>query len=201
MPCWLWARHLPFDIVMSSSTTVVLGGRLTCEDVEDIACRRAAAALAPAAHAAVQRCHRFVRQLAASDAAVYGLTTGCGPLASHRIDAATRAAFQRNLIRSHAVTLGPPHPTRFVRAAMAARAHVFALGHSGVEPACVELLIGMLNAGVHPIVREIGGVGASGDLVELAQIALAAIGEGDVEADGRVVPAADALPAAGLNAV
>jgi len=186
---------------MSSSTTVVLGGRLTCGDVEDIACRRAAAALAPAAHAAVQRCHRFVRQLAASDAAVYGLTTGCGPLAGHRIDAAAREAFQRNLIRSHAVTLGPPHPTRFVRAAMAARAHVFALGHSGVEPACVELLIGMLNAGVHPIVREIGGVGASGDLVELAQIALAAIGEGDVEADGRVVPAADALPAAGLNAV
>ena len=184
---------------MSSRHTVALGGRLTCGDVEQIACRRAPAELTAAARGAVQRCHRFLCQLAASDAAVYGLTTGCGPLASHRIDAATRAAFQRNLIRSHAVTLGPPHPTRFVRAAMAARAQVLALGYSGVEPECVELLLGMLNAGVHPIVREIGGVGASGDLVELAQIALAAIGEGEVEHEGRVVPAAEALRAARLT--
>jgi histidine ammonia-lyase len=75
---------------------------------------------------------------------------------------------------------------------------VLALGHSGVAPAAIELLIGMLNAGLHPIVREVGGVGASGDLVELAEIARAAIGEGEVEVGGRVIAAAAALHGAGL---
>lgn len=184
---------------MSARNSVVVGARLTCGDVDDIARRRAPAALNPAARDAMLRCHDFVRTLAGSDTPVYGLTTGCGPLAGHRIDAAAREAFQRNLIRSHAVTLGQPHPTAFARAAMVTRAHVLALGYSGVEPGTVELLIRMLNAGVHPIVREVGGVGASGDLVELAQIALAALGEGEVDVDGRVVPALDALRAAGIE--
>jgi histidine ammonia-lyase len=184
---------------MSPRNTLALGGRLTLGDLDEIAHRGAALDLAPAARAAMERCHAFVRDLASSDAAVYGLTTGCGPLAGNRIDAAQREAFQRNLIRSHAVTLGTPHPIAFVRAAMAARAHVLALGCSGVEPATAELLIGMLNAGVHPIVREVGGVGASGDLIELAQIALAALGEGEVSVDGHRVRAADALHRAGLT--
>lgn len=183
---------------MTPRNTVALGGRLALGEVDDIAYRRTPVELDRVARGAVERCHAFVRSLASSEAEVYGLTTGCGPLAGHRIDAEQREAFQRNLIRSHAVTLGTPHPTAFVRAAMTARAHVLALGHSGVAPAAIELLIGLLNAGIHPIVREIGGVGASGDLVELAQIALAAIGEGEVEADGRVVPAAAALHGAGL---
>jgi len=183
---------------MSSRSSVALGGRLMLGDVDDVAHRRTPAGLDPAARIAMERCHAFVRRLAASQAAVYGLTTGCGPLAGNRIDAAQREAFQRNLVRSHAVTLGAPHPTAFVRAALVARAQVLALGCSGVAPEAVELLIGMLNAGIHPIVRDIGGVGASGDLVELAQIALAAIGEGEVEVDGRTVPAAEALRAAGL---
>jgi histidine ammonia-lyase len=184
---------------MSPRNTVALGDRLTLADLDDVAHRGVALTLAPGARAAIERCHAFVRALASSEAKVYGLTTGCGPLAGHRIDAAQREAFQRNLIRSHAVTLGAPHPAAFVRAAMAARAHVLALGCSGVDRATVELLIGMLNAGVHPIVREVGGVGASGDLIELAQIALAALGEGEVSLDGRRARAAEALHAAGLT--
>lgn len=183
---------------MSPRKAVALGGRLTPGALDEIAHRGAAVELAPSAHAAMTRSYQFVRELAGSDAAVYGLTTGCGPLAGHRIDAVQREGFQRNLIRSHATSLGAAHPEAFVRAAMATRAHVLSLGHSGVEPAAAELLIGMLNAGVHPIVREIGGVGASGDLIELAQIALAALGEGDVRVDGRRVAAGDALRAAGL---
>ena len=183
---------------MSSRNTVVVGGRLALGDVDDIARRHSPARLAPNARGAVERGYAFVRALAASDAAIYGLTTGCGPLAGHRIDAAQREAFQRNLIRSHAVTMGAPHPTAWVRAAMAARAQVLALGCSGVEPTTVELVIGMLNAGIHPIVREVGGVGASGDLVELAQIALAAIGDGEAEVGERIRPAAEALRSAGL---
>jgi len=183
---------------MSTRSRVTLGGRLSVGDVDAVARRHALVEVAAAAREAVARSHAFVRDLASSDAAVYGLTTGCGPLAAARIEAGQRQAFQRNLVRSHAVTLGAPHPARFVRAAMLVRAQVFALGCSGVAPEAVEQLAGMLNAGIHPIVREIGGVGASGDLVELAQIALAVLGEGEVEYDGRRGPAGDALAAIGL---
>jgi histidine ammonia-lyase len=184
---------------MPPRNTVALGSRVTIGDLDAVAQQRAALELAPPARAAMERCHAFVRELASSDTAVYGLTTGCGPLSGNRIDAAQRAAFQRNLIRSHAVTLGAAHPTAFVRAAITARAQVLALGRSGVDPAAAELLIGMLNAGVHPIVREVGGVGASGDLVELAQIALAALGEGEVELNGTRIRADEALSGAGLT--
>lgn len=147
----------------------------------------------------LERSYRFVEQLAADGTPVYGLTTGCGPLAASTISARDRQDFQRNLIRSHAVTLGDPHPVLFVRAAMGTRAHVLGKGCSGVDPNAVHLFAAMLNAGIHPIVREVGSVGASGDLVELAQIALAMIGEGEVEVRGRRLDASDALREAGLH--
>ncbi|MBX3024341.1 aromatic amino acid lyase [bacterium] len=177
---------------------IVVGDRLTVTHVDAVARRRAPAIVAPGAGERLARSHAFLQELAAGDAPVYGLTTGCGPLAGQRIDAAARAAFQRNLVRSHAVALGPPHGEAAVRAAMLVRAQVFAQGCSGVAPATVDLLLGMLNAGVHPLVREVGGVGASGDLVELAEIALVAIGEGEAAFDGRIRPAGEALRAAGL---
>lgn len=178
---------------------IVVGDRITVAHVDAAARRRAAVVLAPAAAERLALSHAFLQQLAEREAPVYGLTTGCGPLAGQRIDAAARAAFQRNLVRSHAVALGAPHPESVVRAAMLVRAQVFAQGCSGVAPETVALLLGMLNAGVHPVVREIGGVGASGDLVELAEIALVAIGEGQAGFGGDLRPAAEALRAAGLT--
>ena len=167
---------------MSARNTVALGGRLTIGDLDAVAQRRAAAR---AGSAGARRDRALPSRSCASSRRPIPPSTGSPPAAvrwpATASTPAQREAFQRNLVRSHAVTLGAAHPTAFVRAAMAARAHVLALGCSGVEPACVELLIGMLNAGMHPIVREVGGVGASGDLVELAQIALAVLGEGEVE--------------------
>jgi len=86
-----------------------------------------------------------------------------------------------------------------VRAAMAVRAHGLAQGYSGVDPSTVDVLIAMLNHGLHPIVRQVGSVGASGDLVELAQIARAVIGEGTVEYAGRTISAAAAFRAIGVT--
>jgi histidine ammonia-lyase len=182
------AEHVP------RPPAIEIGGRpLTADDVDAVARLVRPAVLAPDAPARIARCHAFVRELARAGTPVYGLTTGCGPLASHAIAPDAREQFQRNLVRSHATTLGSAHPVSFVRAAMVARAHVLALGHSGVDPAAVDLLLGMLNAGLHPLVREVGSVGASGDLVELAEIALAMLGEGRVTLGGRAMPAAVAL--------
>ena len=181
-----------------SPCTVTLGApRLTIHDVEALARQSVRARLDASAHVRLARSHAFVQALAARQSPVYGLTTGCGPLASQAIPPERREEFQRNLVRSHAVTLGEPHPTAFVRAALAVRAQVFTQGCSGVDPATVEVIVAMLNNGVHPMVREVGSVGASGDLVELAQLALAIIGEGTVEFRGALTAAASALQAAG----
>jgi len=184
---------------MDTARTVVLGTSLTIRDVDGVARQMATVQVGADAARRLERSYSFLRQLAQAGTPVYGLTTGCGPLAANGIPPERRAEFQRNLIRSHAVSLGPPHPTAFVRAAMTVRAQVFAQGHSGVDPATVDLLVGMLNAGVHPIVREVGGVGASGDLVELAQIALALIADGAVAVGSATLAARDALDAAGMT--
>jgi histidine ammonia-lyase len=185
---------------MARSQTVALGvPRLTREDIDALARRTATAEVRAAARRRMQRSYALVQALTQAQVPIYGLTTGCGPLASQAIASERRGEFQRNLIRSHAVTLGAQHPTSFVRAAMAVRAHVLALGSSGVDPATVDLLAAMLNHGVHPLVREVGSVGASGDLVELAQVALALIGEGTVELRGALMPTADALRTVGLE--
>ena len=142
--------------------------------------------------------HRQLVALADGPRVVYGIHTGCGPLCEYVVPAAAAGRFQANLVRSHATGLGPPHPSPVARATMVARAALLARGCSGVRPVVVERLVGLLNAGVHPLIPEIGSVGASGDLVELAHVALALMGEGDVEWRGRRVPAAQALSAAGI---
>ena len=193
------ARQPPAAATEAAARAIEIGDRaLAAEDIDAVARLERPVALAPGARARMARCHAFVQALTRAGTPVYGLTTGCGPLASQTIPPDAREQFQRNLVRSHATTLGTPHPASFVRAAMVTRAHVLARGHSGVDPAAVDLLVAMLNAGVHPLVREVGSVGASGDLVELAEIALAMLGEGRVTFRGRTLPAAVALQDAGL---
>src|SRR4029434_2888580 len=83
------------------------------------------------------------------------------------------------LLRSHAAGVGDPLPVPVVRATMALRANVLAKGFSGIRVETLELLIAMLNRGVHPRVPSRGSVGASGDLAPLAHLALVLIGEGE----------------------
>ncbi|HJW69789.1 MAG TPA: aromatic amino acid ammonia-lyase, partial [Candidatus Binatia bacterium] len=149
----------------------------------------------------MRRSHRQLELLAKDGRVVYGLNTGCGPLCDRPIAAADAPRFQLNLIRSHASGLGPAHAREVVRATMAVRAQTLARGRSGVRPAVVESLIAMLNADILPVVPEVGSVGASGDLVELAHVARALVGEGPVDWGGHRVEAAIALAGAGLAPV
>ncbi len=130
---------------------------------------------------------------------MYGVTTGFGDLADVRIDPAQTAQLQRNLVRSHAAGVGEPLPADVVRAMLVLRAATLAVGLSGARPQVAELLCGMLNAGVHPVVPSRGSVGASGDLAPLAHLALVLIGEGSAEIDGRRMRGDEALAAAELE--
>jgi histidine ammonia-lyase len=171
---------------------------LALEDVVRVA-RGAPMAVADAVWARVDAAHAQFRRLQASDQLVYGINTGCGPLCEHVVPLADVPAFQANLVRSHASGLGALHLREVVRATLAVRALTLAHGRSGVRRDVVSTLVAMVNADVCPCIPETGSVGASGDLVELAHVALAVMGEGMVLHDGRVRPAHEALGAVGIT--
>ncbi len=179
--------------------TIELNGDLTLEQVERVARGETRVVLSADARRRIDASRAVVERAVAEGRVVYGLTTGFGALAEVVIPPAQVRELQVNLIRSHAAGIGRPLPEEEVRAVLLLRANVLALGYSGVRASLVELLIGMLNAGVHPVVPELGSVGASGDLAPLSHLALVAIGEGDALYGGERLPGAEALRRAGLE--
>jgi len=109
---------------------------------------------------------------------IYGINTGFGPMAQYRVDDSQRKELQLNLIRSHCTGSGGLLPDSLVRGILLSRLNTLLLGYSGVHPSVINLLAEFINKGIYPNIREHGSVGASGDLVQLAQVALALIGEG-----------------------
>jgi histidine ammonia-lyase len=184
------------------SEIAVGGGPLAPADVVAAARGGARVVLAAEARSALARGRARVRALAERDTPAYGISTGFGALATRHIAPDLRARLQRSLIRSHAAGSGPEVEREVVRALMLLRLRTLATGHTGVEPATADALAGLLNAGITPVVREYGSLGCSGDLAPLAHVALALMGEGEVrDAGGALLPAADALRAAGLDPV
>jgi histidine ammonia-lyase len=157
------------------------GHSLSIADVVAVARELAPVALDPAALRGVEASRRAVEAAVAGGQTIYGVNTGFGKLAHVRIPPEQARQLQLNLIRSHASGVGDPLPTEAVRAMMLLRANVLARGTSGVRPVLPELLVEMLNRKIHPRVPSQGSVGASGDLAPLSHLALAMIGEGDVQ--------------------
>ncbi len=155
--------------------------------------------LDPAARENVRRSREFVEGLLQGGESIYGVTTGFGRLAEVVIPPQKRASLQRNLVRSHSAGVGRPLPSEEVRALMLLRANALARGHSGVREVVIDRLLALLNLGIHPRVPEVGSVGASGDLAPLSHVALAVLGEGEVEWRGSVLPAAQVLGEVGLE--
>ncbi len=180
---------------------VLDGGSLGLADLEAVARRKRPVALAPQARAAVARARRVVDGAVERNAVVYGVTTGFGNFADVVIPRDRLRELQLNLVRSHAAGVGEPLGEAETRALMVLRANVLAKGFSGVRLETLDLLIAMINAGVHPVVPSQGSVGASGDLAPLAHLALALVGEGSSCYGARRQPSAEALAAAGLAPV
>jgi len=157
------------------------GHSLSIADVVSVARGNAAVALDAKALKAVAASRRAVEAAVTSGQTMYGVNTGFGKLAHVRIPPDQARQLQLNLIRSHASGVGDPLPVDAVRAMMLLRANVLVRGTSGVRPVLPELLVDMLNRKIHPTVPSQGSVGASGDLAPLSHLALAMIGEGDVQ--------------------
>src|SRR6266511_605030 len=178
--------------------TVVVGEPLTLADVVAVA-RGEEVSLAPMATERMERARRVVQTVVEAGDTVYGVNTGLGSLANVRLAPEDLRRLQHDLLRSHAVGVGPPLGEREVRAMLLLRAHVLALGHSGVRPVVVERLLEFLERGVLPIVPEQGSLGASGDLAPLAHLALPLAGEGEAAFQGERMPGLQALQRAGLE--
>ncbi|MER2507824.1 MAG: histidine ammonia-lyase [Amaricoccus sp.] len=164
---------------------------------------RAVLAGAPAmldrsARPAVEMAAGRIATAVAGEAAVYGVNTGFGKLASVKIAAKDTARLQRNLILSHCAGVGEATPVAVTRLMMALKLLSLGRGASGVRWELIELLEGMLARGVTPVVPAQGSVGASGDLAPLAHMAVVMIGEGAAEVGGAVMPGAAALASVGL---
>ena len=132
---------------------------------------------------------------------IYGVNTGFGPMAQYRIQPQDQLQLQYNLIRSHASGTGNPLSPIHVKAAILARLNTLALGKSGVNISVIELMKELINRDITPLIFAHGGVGASGDLVQLAHLALVLIGEGEVFYKGNRCATKEVFATEGLQPI
>jgi len=156
-------------------------------------------ALDPACRAGVAAGADAVQRILGRGEPVYGINTGFGKLAGVRIEPGDLTQLQRNIVLSHAAGVGDPAPDAVTRLMMALKLGSLAQGASGVRSETLDRIEAMLSRGVVPVVPAQGSVGASGDLAPLAHMAAAMIGVGEARLDDRVMPAAEALVAVGLE--
>ncbi len=176
-----------------NDTIVLTGYDLSIDEIVAIGRGEKKVSMEPRA---LQRCEasrKFLEEEISKQRVIYGVNTSFGPMCNKIIDHNHIETLQANLIRSHAAGLGEPLNPDVARAVFAVRLNTLVKGYAGVRIELLELLEGMINAGIAPWIPECGSVGASGDLVHLAHMALSIIGEGNVWFDDRVIPAELAL--------
>jgi len=189
----------------SSETTaiapiVLSGDKLTVDCVVSVARAGRRVELDPEALRRVREARAVVERVLASGQAVYGLNTGLGSLSRHRIPVDEIARFSFATVADQAGMYGRPLATDVVRAMMLTRANGMAKAGVGVRRELVEMLVAVLNAGVHPIVRMIGSVGQA-DLSEMSDIGKVLIGIGNAEVGGEVMSGKEALGRVGLRPI
>jgi histidine ammonia-lyase len=177
------------------------GNDLSFAQLEETALRRPEVRLAAGARARMEASRATIERLVASGRTVYGVNTGFGELATARISPGQLRELQVNLVRSHACGVGPALEEGETRAMILLRANALAKGLSGVRPAVVEALCGLLNREVHPVIPSQGSVGASGDLAPLAHLALVLLGEGEAVYQNERLAGSEALRRAGLRPI
>ncbi|MCA0929388.1 histidine ammonia-lyase [Ruegeria profundi] len=174
-------------------------GQVPLSQLADVYWNQTAVLLDPACKPAVDAAADRIRAAARGDEPVYGVNTGFGKLASHKIAAQDTSILQRNLILSHCCGVGPAIPRRLTRLMMTLKLLSFGRGASGVRWDLIEVLQQMLVRGVTPVIPAQGSVGASGDLAPLAHMTAVIIGAGEAEVNGEILPGDQALKSVDLE--
>jgi histidine ammonia-lyase len=184
-------------VTVSHPVVTVGGDPLRVADVVRVA-DGASVELSAEAVARIAASRAVVDRFVSGDELIYGLNTGLGHQRDERVPVEVLRAYQQAIVRVHDGAFGPPLPTRVVRAAMLVRVAGIAEGGSGASIDVAQTLLAMLERKVHPIVAQIGSVGAS-DLMHLAAVALVATGLGGrAELDGEILAGPEALRRAGI---
>src|ERR1700688_3716710 len=170
--------------------TIVGQSALSLNDFADIIFNHKEIALDETALNKVGTNFNFLQKFS-SNKLIYGINTGFGPMAQYKVSEENILQLQYNLIRSHSSGSGKLMPAQLAKALMVARLNSFMQAHSGVHTEVVELLRDLINNNICPCIYEHGGVGASGDLVQLAHLGLVLIGEGEVLFEDVVYPTID----------
>lgn len=177
-----------------------LVNNLKIEDFQRVIFQNESVELDESLLAKVENSFQFLRKFSEKKV-IYGVNTGFGPMAQYRIPEEDKHQLQYNLIRSHSSGVGVPLKPQAAKAAMLARLNTLAQARSGVHPSVIILLQELINREVTPLIFEHGGVGASGDLVQLAHLALVLIGEGEVFYKGERRPAAEVFEELNLKPI
>lgn len=175
------------------------GSSLTIENLVAIAYGKQQIELTPDALERIRVCRSMLEDKLAKREIMYGTNTGIGEFSEVILDDAQVKEFQKFLVYNHAAGIGEPLPVEYVRAALAGRINVHTHGNSGCRPEITLTMAEMLNKGVTPVVSRKGSVGASGDLAPMAQAALLLMGEGEAFYQGKRMPGAEAMKAAGIS--
>ena len=179
---------------------VVLNGNdLTVEDIVAIGVGDKKVALDPAALERCRASRRFLEEEVAAQRVIYGVNTSFGPMCNKIIEDREIETLQVNLIRSHAAGLGDPLKPYIAIGVLAVRLNTLVKGYSGVRVELLEFMRDLINLGIAPYIPECGSVGASGDLIHLAHMALGIIGEGRVYYRDALRPASEVLHEVGIS--
>ncbi len=181
------------------SALVLTGGGVSVEDVAAVARAGRRVEVAPEVIERLDKARKVLDQAAASGQKIYGLNTGLGANLGSSVEG-DASAFQRQLLEGRSGAVGEPLPQEAVRATMLARAAMLAAGGSGISPAVFTALVDALNAGVHPVMPQMGSIGA-GDLVLMTALARLLTGDGEADYQGRRMPVAKALMMARLTPI
>jgi histidine ammonia-lyase len=179
---------------------LTFNGKLGIEDFYKIIIENKSIQIDGSVIKTVEKSFNFLKEFS-ENKVIYGVNTGFGPMAQYKINDSERIQLQYNLIRSHASGTGSPISPMYVKSAMLARLNTLSLGHSGVHKSVIELMSHLINKDITPLIYEHGGVGASGDLVQLAHLALVLIGEGEVFYKGERLATKDVFEIENLKPI
>lgn len=174
------------------------GSTLSLKAFSDIVYKGASIEVDSSAIEKMELNHQFLKQFS-SQKLIYGINTGFGPMAQYKVSQENVLQLQYNLIRSHSSGSGQIMAPELVKALMLARLNSITQGYSGVNVEVASVLTQLINNNITPLIFEHGGVGASGDLVQLAHLALVLIGEGEVIVDGKPQPTAEVFKKYGIK--
>lgn len=182
-------------------TIYIDGNSLTLKDLVDVARYNAKVQLSEEAISKIKKSRTLVDEFVENGEVIYGITTGFGKFSDITISKEDTETLQTNLIRSHACGVGKPLSEEDVRGTMLLRINTLVKGYSGIRLETINVLVEMLNKGVHPIIPEKGSLGASGDLAPLAHMVLVMIGEGEAYYQGKRMSGKEAMENAGISTI